>query len=288
MSRASWIAHFGLSAAPFAKDVEDGRLWLPSEREGVVSELVDAVREHQHVLLAGEPGVGKTCALRAVRHRLPEAGFRLTYCHNATLGRRDFYRQLCLSLGLAPKATAASIFYAINTHVEELGRERRHPVFLLDEAHLLHQDVLDLDSPTGDLHPIDSRPCRAYQAAAADGRLRRPQLSPGVRRARPVQHSASAPEGVRAIHLFMLGKTEELLAAALGLPASDRASLAGALLRSLDGEEFDEQTSPGEVEAAWAEELKRRAEDLRSGRVATVPWEQVRQQLEDSISRRGG
>ena len=41
--------------------------------------------------------------LRAVRRRLPEAGFRLTYCHNATLGRRDFYRQLCLALGLSPR-----------------------------------------------------------------------------------------------------------------------------------------------------------------------------------------
>lgn len=27
--------------------------------------------------------------------------------------------------------------------MQDLGRERLHPVFLLDEAHLLHQDVLD-------------------------------------------------------------------------------------------------------------------------------------------------
>ena len=31
----------------------------------------------------------------------------------------------------------------MSTHVEELARERVHPVFLLDEAHLLHQDTLD-------------------------------------------------------------------------------------------------------------------------------------------------
>lgn len=31
----------------------------------------------------------------------------------------------------------------MTTHVEELGHERLHPVFLLDEAHLLHQDVID-------------------------------------------------------------------------------------------------------------------------------------------------
>ena len=31
----------------------------------------------------------------------------------------------------------------MTTHVQDLGKEKLHPVFLLDEAHLLHQDVLD-------------------------------------------------------------------------------------------------------------------------------------------------
>jgi type II secretory pathway predicted ATPase ExeA len=138
-----WLSHFSFTEPPFDKAIEDEELWLPSSRKEVVDDIVAAVHERQHVLLSGEPGVGKTCLLRAVRHRLPQAGFRLTYCHNATLGRRDFYRQLCLAIGLSPKATAAAVFYAISTHVEQLARERVHPVFLLDESHLLHQDVLD-------------------------------------------------------------------------------------------------------------------------------------------------
>jgi type II secretory pathway predicted ATPase ExeA len=146
MSRAErprWLTHFGLSEPPFDKSIDDGVLWMPSSRREVVDEVVAAVHERRHVLLTGEPGVGKTCVLRAVRRCLPQAGFRLTYCHNATLGRRDFYRQLCLALGLTPSATAAAVFYAVSTHVEELARESVHPVFLLDEGHLLHQDVLD-------------------------------------------------------------------------------------------------------------------------------------------------
>ncbi len=138
-----WLSFFGFERPPFGKDVADADLWLPSSRKEIVNEIVEGVSEQGHVLLVGDPGVGKTCVLRSVRHRLPEAGFRLTYCHNATLGRRDFYRQLCHALGLSPKATAASLFYAVSTHVEELRRERIHPAFLLDEAHLLHQDVLD-------------------------------------------------------------------------------------------------------------------------------------------------
>jgi len=139
----SYASHFGLKEAPFSKEVADADLWLPSSKESLVEDLVEALRERSSVLLTGEPGVGKTCVLRALRHRLPQAGFRLTYCHNATLGRRDFYRQICLALGLSPSATAAALFWAVSTHVQDLGREKVHPVFLLDEAHLLHQDTLD-------------------------------------------------------------------------------------------------------------------------------------------------
>jgi general secretion pathway protein A len=68
----------------------------------------------QHALLVGEPGVGKTCTLRALRKRLPESSYRLTYYHNPSLGRRDFYRLLCLALGLPTRATAAALFHQVN------------------------------------------------------------------------------------------------------------------------------------------------------------------------------
>ena len=36
-----------------------------------------------------------------------------------------------------------ALFFAVSSHVEDLGRDNLHPIFLLDEAHLLHQDTLD-------------------------------------------------------------------------------------------------------------------------------------------------
>lgn len=139
----AYVSHFGFDGAPFSKEVADDALWLPPSKQQLVDDLCEALSERASVLLAGDPGAGKTCVLRALRHRLPHTGFRLTYCHNATLGRRDFYRQLCLALGLTPSATAAAVFYAVTSHVQDLGQQRLHPVFLLDEAHLLHQDTLD-------------------------------------------------------------------------------------------------------------------------------------------------
>jgi general secretion pathway protein A len=140
---ASYLSFLGLKEPPFTKEIADGSLWLPSSKQTLVDSVKEALSERSSVLLYGEPGVGKTCLLRAVRHHLPQAGYRLTYCHNATLGRRDFYRQLCLALGLAPCATAAGVFYAVSSHVKDLANEQLHPVFLLDEDHLLHQDTLD-------------------------------------------------------------------------------------------------------------------------------------------------
>jgi general secretion pathway protein A len=140
---AKHLVHFGLKAAPFTKEITDAELWMPPSKKAVVDELIEALGERASVVLTGEPGVGKTCVLRALRQRLPQGSFRLTYYHNATLGRRDFYRHLCLALGLSPSATAAALFFAVSSHVEDLGRDNLHPIFLLDEAHLLHQDTLD-------------------------------------------------------------------------------------------------------------------------------------------------
>jgi type II secretory pathway predicted ATPase ExeA len=137
------IKHFGLKAGPFTKEIDDTELWLPTSKRGIVEEIVEVAQARESMGIFGDPGVGKNCLLRAVRHALSPKEFRLTYCQNATLGRRDFYRQLCQALGLTPSATAAALFHAVTQHVSELAQQRQHPVFILDEAHLLHQDTLD-------------------------------------------------------------------------------------------------------------------------------------------------
>jgi len=66
-------------------------------------------------------------------------------------------------------------------------------------------------------------------------------------------------------------EAEELLKKALALPEKERADLAGSLINSLD-ETVDEN-----AEAAWQEEVGRRLEELRSGKVKTRSWDEVRQ-----------
>jgi putative addiction module component (TIGR02574 family) len=64
--------------------------------------------------------------------------------------------------------------------------------------------------------------------------------------------------------------TQDLLQKALALPDRERAELAGTLIESLDPI-FDEDT-----DAAWQEEIARRAREIESGQVKTIPWSEVR------------
>lgn len=141
---SAYLDHFGLKSDPFSKEIEDAKLWLPDSKRGLVDDLVTCVHERKHAVVTGEPGVGKTCVLRAVRHGLgADQAFRLTYCHNVTLGRRDFYRHVCHALNIPYGATAGDVFHSVSKHIEDLARERAFPVLLVDEAHLMHQDTLD-------------------------------------------------------------------------------------------------------------------------------------------------
>lgn len=66
---------------------------------------------------------------------------------------------------------------------------------------------------------------------------------------------------------------EQLLKKALSLGESDRASLAGALIESLDS------GSDPDAKEAWDAEIERRVKELETGSVKTIPWSEVRQRL---------
>jgi putative addiction module component (TIGR02574 family) len=71
----------------------------------------------------------------------------------------------------------------------------------------------------------------------------------------------------------MSDRAADVLAEVLGWPADERGELVARLLDSLD-------TDDGAA-AAWAEEIKARLEEVRSGNVKPIPWAEVRKRLRD-------
>jgi putative addiction module component (TIGR02574 family) len=66
---------------------------------------------------------------------------------------------------------------------------------------------------------------------------------------------------------------KELLRAAAELPESDRATLAGAMIESLDPK------PTAEVKAAWSREIERRVREIDDGSVELIDWDDVRAEL---------
>ena len=67
-------------------------------------------------------------------------------------------------------------------------------------------------------------------------------------------------------------RTNELIHEAISLPVDERALVVDCLLKSLN-------TPEAEVDRQWAEEARSRLADLRSGKVAALPGEDVFRRL---------
>jgi putative addiction module component (TIGR02574 family) len=72
----------------------------------------------------------------------------------------------------------------------------------------------------------------------------------------------------------MTPQVSEVLEKALTLSVQDRGLLIDRLVESLDEGPAEEG-----VEEAWAEEIKHRVDDIRSGKVKMIPGDQVRRRL---------
>ncbi len=68
----------------------------------------------------------------------------------------------------------------------------------------------------------------------------------------------------------MTQETAKLLVEALRLPESERSDLATHLIESID------PTADNDVEAAWSQEIQKRIEELREGKVKPLSWPEAR------------
>jgi putative addiction module component (TIGR02574 family) len=75
----------------------------------------------------------------------------------------------------------------------------------------------------------------------------------------------------------MAATVEELAEQAMRLPTESRARLADLLIESLDADDL------GQIDRLWLAEASRRRDDIRQGRVQTVPGDEALQQVRDRI-----
>ncbi len=78
---------------------------------------------------------------------------------------------------------------------------------------------------------------------------------------------------------------ERLLSEVLALPVAERARFAQRLFESLEPS-FESEGENLDFEAAWQNELAKRAEEINSGAVAAVPWDAARGNIRNELEKR--
>lgn len=76
----------------------------------------------------------------------------------------------------------------------------------------------------------------------------------------------------------MSEQAQAILEQAMKLPLPEREALANQLLRSVEEVELTE-AEQAELDALWAPEIRRRIEEIDSGRVKMIPWDEAKAEL---------
>jgi type II secretory pathway predicted ATPase ExeA len=136
---------FGFTHPPFQRSLAADQLFRSAGLEELHSRLHYLVDAKAIGLLTGEPGSGKSTALRRLRDDLHPDQVRAVYLHDTLVNPADFCRQLALELGLKPEWSRAMTMRLIQQEIQRLVLDRHLTVLIIvDEAQNLRPDVLAL------------------------------------------------------------------------------------------------------------------------------------------------
>lgn len=188
----SWRERFGMSGPPLPKGATGETFFDQSPHFWRLARVFDWLTAEPGIgVVTGEPGVGKTSAMRHLCRALPLHEHRVLYLADTNVKPQDLYRMLAAELGLRPGHRAQivrDIKSALVTLVDERGVV---PILVLDDAQALRDDVL---------HELHGLTCLDFDAREfltlwLVGHLRL------ERRLRLLQHSALAQRVVAYVQL---------------------------------------------------------------------------------------
>ena len=134
-----YLQYFGLKHSPFGKNsplIDSGEA-MARLKEGFTALL----HSPGIGLLTGEPGVGKTAALRHLAHELNPHQYAVYYLSETQFTSFDIYRQIALLFGLSPSHRFAQLWRDIKQHIKTRSENQEAlPVLIIDEAQNLPVD----------------------------------------------------------------------------------------------------------------------------------------------------
>jgi len=227
------LKHFGLRHFPLGKEStelwDDGAMALLSERFAWLLQAPGVG------LITGEPGVGKTAALRQLTRNLNPHRHLAVYQPETDFGRLDLYRGLARALGVEPGYRRAQVWRDLKDRILELGDGRQVlPVWIIDEAQNLPPEFfrdlpafLNFAFDARDMmtiwlvgHPVLAQTLERAPYAALHSRIQvRIQLRPILERERFASLIQHAMKSAGCSHTLITDSGLEILRqASKGLP----------------------------------------------------------------------
>jgi len=135
--------YFGFSGTPFGRDISVAELLKTKHWNELVERLKHVAKNREFGVFTGEPGTGKTTALRRMAMELDKNRFRVLYVYDSDLTPRNFYVETLLQLGYSPKFFRGDTKRQLMKALEEIAQGSQTPVIVIDEAHLLSHEMLE-------------------------------------------------------------------------------------------------------------------------------------------------
>lgn len=136
-------AYFGFKRMPFPKEIKTDSMYESFDLKEVAARLQILKQNRGIFCLTGEPGSGKTSALRRFVEGLNPQTHVHCYTPHATVNRSDLYRQLNHLLKLPRRIRKSDLFDQLQRAVTEMHESQgKTPVIILDETHLMDHDTL--------------------------------------------------------------------------------------------------------------------------------------------------
>lgn len=136
-------ARFGLKRKPFNKNIATSDLYPWPGLDELAARLEMAKSARGIMLLTGEPGTGKTVAVRKFADSLNKEHYLCVYLPLATVTVLDAYAQLNRALGGSHARSKSQLFAEIQHGIAELTAQGKQPVIIFDEADLLRSSLFD-------------------------------------------------------------------------------------------------------------------------------------------------
>jgi MSHA biogenesis protein MshM len=128
-----YLQHFGLRHALLGKD--NSELWDDGALAHLSQRFNWLLQSPGIGLLTGEPGVGKTAALRSLASSLNPHRYQVLYQAETDFSRFDIYRGLARALGVEPSYRRAQLWRDIKQRVHEMADSKQlTPLWIIDEA----------------------------------------------------------------------------------------------------------------------------------------------------------